>query len=105
MINFLSSSIPTPNLPPDPKINFDDLILEKNKLFVGRDDIQKEFSTYVNKTKINYANHASQPIMKEVRLNRNKFNLSFDSRSAITLTEPRKLQETDVLFVRTLPKQ
>ena len=52
--NFLSSSIPTPNLPPDPKINFDDLILEKNKLFVGRDDIQKEFSTYVNKTKMNY---------------------------------------------------
>ena len=25
----LSSSIPTPNLPPDPKINFDDLISEK----------------------------------------------------------------------------
>ena len=30
------------------------MILEKNKLFVGRDDIQKEFSTYVNKTKMNY---------------------------------------------------
>ena len=49
--NFLSSSIPTPNLPPDPKINFDDLILEKNKLFVGRDNIQKNFQLMLTKQK------------------------------------------------------
>ena len=51
---FLSNSIPTPNLPPDPKINFDDLILEKNNLFVGRENIQKEFTNYVNKSSTNY---------------------------------------------------